>query len=320
MKIAVKSVMLTVLMEVLSFTSALSLASPPPVSTAWDTERFSAMASAGKLANYALIPDMVSALQEKPLPHPTVVESIAHSLALLGAREALPSLDGIIADKSTYPDVINYVKVQKARLLAEDSARGIQKGQVAAQKKVERFYKELQLSPSDINERVADYNKNATRSDAVEPTALYAMGELADMAYRERYKDYAALPGITQLNFTLSPNAALKIHLAPLSREERIHFLIETLAHHATEDDAGLTLAVEQGAAVGPAVAAKLWQMDQHREEYSHAGWDNLFRLLRSTPNQKQYRALWQHFQADPDPAVARDAQNGFPVIALLGY
>lgn len=215
--------------------------------------------------------------------------SLLHSFAILGANEALPSLDAAIAGDLDTPgatpqdnqSVAFAAKVVKARLQAQSGAASIKDSKARSAAQVKSFYQELGLTPSGINAAVASYRSALAQFRAhfagphipgpPAPLELYAMREVADMIYHGYYSDYAGLPEVSQTNFALDPGAGLKLQLAPLSPEQRTNALIKTLSSEKTtpeESSYARQLLADEGDAALPAINARIQEIKTHPEKY----------------------------------------------------
>lgn len=255
------------------------------------------MRQAGLHGDRSQIPNMVAAFQNPPgIQYAEEIRfSLLHPLALLGATEALPALDEVIQEASTKPlpgqqvgdryeleEVGTLSKAVRARIIAQNSAQGITDNQARASAEVQRFFQELGETPESLNAAVSAYEVNdrqhleATKLISEQrhlnaPVELYALRELADMAYHDLYQGFAALPKVAKVDFTQDDEAALKIRLAPLSREQRIKALVEELGQEEMEDRHALRraqLLADEGPAARLAIAAKQQDVKDHRERY----------------------------------------------------
>ena len=274
------------------------------------------MRRAGLQGDRTQIPDMVLLLQRTPAPDRLLMDTTLHSLAQMGATDALASINALIqSNKDT--NIVNYAKAVRARLLAESQAGFQPDNDVQAKGKLDRFYKELGETPGDINAGVAAYLKNlASRvGPGVAPQfpmELYAMRELADMAYHSQYAGFTKLPGLSQAQFNLDGRSALKVRLAPLSAADQIAWLIDDLSKKKViteEESAEIQLASDLGPSAGQSAAAKLWDMDQHRDNYSRAGFSALFSVITMSGDEESN--LWDHFKNDPNPLISEYAERG---------
>ena len=272
------------------------------------------MRRAGLRGDHAQIPGMIAVLQEKPTPSPVLLRTTLHSLAQLGATNALPSIDNLI-QSSTDKNIVAYAQVARARLLAESSINA--DASEDAKVMLDNFYQQLHESPMDINASVSAYRENLKQHppgpDAVPliPTELYAMRELADMDYENQSSSFATLPGITQVNFTLDSRSNLKVRLAPLSSPERIAWLIQDLAHKTTlsnDEFAEIQLTGDLGPDAGKAAAAKLQVMEQQKNLASRAAFNALFGVIAMSGDKE--KILWKHFENNSDPYIAEYARR----------
>lgn len=254
------------------------------------------------------IPAMIAALQ-KPQPNWAYSCPALHALSRMGATEALPAITQLIQSKN-YPIISREAEVAKARLLAEDSTKGLSGGS-QAKAKIEGFYSNLGLTSDDINTRVEVYQSDLSQQlkanmydgTLLKPLELFAMEEIADMVYHGSYSDYASLSGVARLNFESDDASALKIRLAPLTQPQRLTTLIDELANDASDDTKNLyrmQLISDEGVAGANAIAIKLRQMDANKPKYSRENFRTMFRTLVAIGDASQI-PLVGHFKAQGD-------------------
>ena len=169
---------------------------------------------------------MIQLLHEKLQYEYAVV--ILHSLSMLGGKQALASFDSLIATNGD-KDLVNYARVARARLVAEDAAKDVADLRAKAKTKIERFYQEMGLSADRINvatRQRATYAYHGPFS-CVENIVLM---EVADMVYQSgQYEAYMALPEVSQLDFSAQTGAVLKMRVAKVPKSGRIAFLIDEM-------------------------------------------------------------------------------------------
>ena len=284
-------------------------ASPSPPVTATDDKALAEIQQAGQQADTAQIPRMIQAL--KTPPHPNYLKTALHSLSQLGATEALPAID-VVLQTGNDPDTRNYAVVAKARLQAEAAAQSIQDSKTGAQTKVKVFYQTLGMSVTDLNKGLAQrqdlINRQAFR---IQPTiVVYAVRELADIVYSGRYADFAALPGIADINFAQDYPSALKMRLASFPSQARINTLVQELSHSANRTMNSyydLQLLSNGGLPASEAAATQLQEMDLHRDQYVYVGFASLFDVIRGTGD-KSKAPLVDKFRHDVDSRIAHYA------------
>ena len=267
------------------------------------------MRQAGLTNNHSQVPLMTSILDASSHPHPLVIRTALHALAQLGATEALPSFDIVSRNRSVEP---SYLEVMRQRLLAESQAASVPAGPKRASTKLAAFYRGLSFTPSQVGA--------ATSSAAIQvvgtkpPTEVLTVREVADMAYRGNYADYASLDGFTQISNTSDMPSALKLQLVPLGRTQRIQSLIDGLAQSKTlsiKQDYEMQLADDEGTFASQIAALKLQDMDKHREQYSRQGFEAIFRVLAGAGDATQ-APLVEHYTHDVDPYIAYLAKNSY--------
>lgn len=295
-----------------------------------DADSVARMHLAGLRGDRTQVPDMIKAL-ESPVHWGYSITAL-HALARLGEVQALPVIEqkymprSIMAAGSGSIEG-NYAQAARARLLAESSVRGMPGGKAKAAAKVARFYQELGMTaadlvpfsprPQSLSLPPSDSRIYAvTHGDARTP-AFYAMCELADVVYEGPYEDYAALPDVARVDFTKDYGLALKMRLAPLSRAERIATMVSELAHKKalrSEEDYEMQLLIDEGLPAGAAIAAQLREMDKHRDQYTHAGFAALFRVLQGIGDASR-APLIEPYLHDADTWVSYYADQVLPDI-----
>lgn len=298
---------------------------------------------AAKQAGLAQTEFSVNALREmldKPR-HPRHPLVAMRALARRGAIEALPSFAPYLDSNGPDWEMSDFAQVEKARLLAENSSHGKASGKEQAAAKVARFFQELNLTPDDLNTRPMESLRGlnikseffATSQPLPNTRENFALRELADIVYQGEYEDYASLPQVAQVDFSREPGSALKMRLAPLSRQQRLSTLIRELSHKTVlkdEDNFEIQLAVNEGLPASRAAAVELRKMDTHREEYNqvqyHNGFTALFQVIWGVGDAEQ-APLIKHFTADKDDWVIhyanifyRDIRNGTPRESVWVY
>lgn len=302
----------------------------PPVKPR-DEGRLGKARAAGLHGDRSRISDILSIL-DNPQPfekakegesllHPIYVMTALHAAAQLGATEALPAIDAIVQkdDQTISP----YARAAKARLLAEDSTKGIGNYAARAIAKIQRLYAEMGLSPTDLNTGLVVYQAPpqpdasgrlyvSTQLRPV-PVEVYAMREIADMVYQGAYADYVSLPGVIGVNFQNDYPSALKMRLASLPPNRRTDTLLQELAGGripANDEQYAMQLVLDAGPAASAAIGAKLREMDTHKPEYPEQGFTALLSLL-GTINDKSQASLIQHFrQEDEQDRARRDVRK----------
>ena len=249
-------------------------------------------------------------------------ETALLALARLGATEALPKIDALILANSDQ-EVTNYAIGARARLVAEAAVKETASKADAARLKVERFYQQMKLAPNDLNAAEDDYQQilrspSSVGTPLVTPVGVMAVDELADMVYRGNYRDYESLPGIKEVNFGIDYGAALKIRLAPLSRQQRITTMISEMSSKTKWkmlDNLEGQLLADEGPAASQAIASKLHEVMIHRSQYSAEGIGSMFGVLGDIGD-PSYAPLVESFKEDADPAVAEYAERSYGAIA----
>jgi len=274
-----------------------------------ESKQIASMRRAGITGDRTQVPAMIAVLSDPSHPHPLAIRTALHALAQLGATEALPFVDAVAQSKTLEPD---YVKVVRQRLLAESDARSTADTNAQAATKISTFYSGLGLTPDQLNAATASLQSGSPKQPGLH---LSALREIADMAYHGIYNDYAALPGVKQLNFQQDYPSALKIRLAPLARVDRVNAMIDDLAHTQSigpKQKYEMQLLDDEGILASHAAAAQLQQMDSHRNQYPREGFEAIFSVLSGAGDSTQ-APLVDHYTQDQDGYIAYFASNAYP-------
>lgn len=285
-----------------------------------DEERqINAMRPAGLHGDRSQIPVMIAVLEAPSHPHPLVMKTALHALSRLGATEAVPAIDTLISNEGN-SDVGNYARIAKARLLAESSTKGVTNSSTRAAAKMDRFYKETELTSAALNSAIERYHQHLHEKrigNADSLNEVYAMREIADMVYEGVFKDYHALAGVSQINFQLDLPSSLKMWLAPLAQRDRVDALIQDLSHqqyNGERERLEIQLAADEGMIASHAAADQLRYMDTHRDQYPREGFNALLGVL-DLLGDKEQTALVEHFMHDTDGYIASYARGVYPAV-----
>jgi hypothetical protein len=287
-------------------TSVLPACATPSVLSFKERPLASSIRSAGMRADRSVIPQLLEIIN-KPGDKPFISVSM-HTLARLGAAEALPEFDKMLRS----PDVdVWTITVFRARLVAEASSQNEPNPNRRAALAVDTFLSELKLTPRKLNEQVdAFYHGPIHRHLPTLP--VRAMRELADMVFEGPYPSYLHLPAVQATDFSLDYPSELKIQMGRLSPEERDPILINKIAGvHAlfgnTTYDAQLL--ADDGLVANTDIAAKLQDMVEHRGDYQTGAFEALLMIMCRTTEQAS-AWVFQHFAHDPDPAISDTARS----------
>lgn len=290
-----------------------------------DENRLAEMRLAGLRGDRSQVPAMIVALK-KP-PHEAYYDVTLHALAQLGATDALPVIKTVMDTAQEEHDLQlnNFARVAKARLLAESSVRDVKPKAAQAAAKVERFYTELGTTPADLNASISVSHYAVDHWDAADlapPLSwqVYAMRELADMVYQGPYADYAPLTGMALVKFSLDDLAGLKVRVAALTPGQRIATLMEDLSHWKIWDKDGnykLQLLADVGVSASRAAAAKLLDMDKHRDKYPRNGFRALTAVINAVGDSEQTSIVEQF---DPSSSSGWTLRHGMKRLYVFGY
>jgi len=273
-----------------------------------DHDRAAQLRQAGIRGDVSQVPALIDALKEN---HPVFKKTALHALAQIGAADALPAIDAALQN-TVDQDIINFARVEKARLIAENGASNIADTRGQAVARVNLFYQNLGLTSATLNAAVTAYQSKTGNEHISVPVEVYAMREFADIIYHGSYKDYVSMPEVATINFSLDPASALKMRLAPLSQKDRIAMLIHDLANNQvlpTLDNYEMQLAIDEDSAASHAIAVELHQMDAKPDRNKGMGYAALFRVLGGIGDKEQ-AGLIENYLHDPDGDIGYFARQ----------
>ena len=265
-----------------------------------DSNRIETFRLAALRNDRSLLPSMIQAIGNPS--HKGYTYSTIHALAQLGATDALPVIEEYVQDR-TDADLSNFSKVSKARLVAKSVSETAFKSKQSTNK-ILRFYKELGMTPIEMNADLAAYqislnpnfknaqgegNRFSIVADAVpppHPVGVYAVRDLADMVYHGDYNTCISLPEVAQIDFTRDYPSALKMRLAALPSEQRLSVMLQELSHKKNLnhwDNYEIQLASNEGLTASNAAAALLKIMETTPNQYSDVGFTALVRVIWGT-------------------------------------
>jgi len=258
------------------------------------------MRLAGLRGDRSQINYMVGAFQNPPgTEAKDVVFNIRFNLLLplaqLGATEALPALEDVIQSDPAKPlpgqpyadawqnrQIIALSKAVKARILSQSATRGMTGDKARAAAEVQQFFHDLGQTPASLNTAVAAYEAlnrrhleasrpaSDARDDAV-PVELFAVRELADMAYHDRYRGFMSVPDVARVDFAQDDRAATKARLAPLPSVQRVGVLVDEISQAKIVDGSILRraqLLSDEGPSALPAITGRQQHIKAHRDSY----------------------------------------------------
>jgi hypothetical protein len=295
-----------------------------------DRKRLVSVRDMGRHRDPKAIPDLIAVLTEQPPVNTDLALTAIHSLAQLGAEEALPDIDTYAASlkdpkmQGFYNDQAgNYIPVARARLVAEASVSDLKTEPQKTKAKVMRLCQELGLSVTGINKGVAVYKAQypGPWHNPPLPVEIYAMREIADIVYHSSVTDLKGIPLASSLEVKSDYPSQLKMQLVGLSEAKRIDWLINDLAHKKvllSNEDYEIQLVEEFGTSAGKAAFAMLTHMDSRRDEYKSAGFDAIIRIVYASGYQTTQ--VQEYFLNDVDPNIVNSAHVGISGTGIPGY
>lgn len=301
----------------------------------------------------ACIPDLLKALHDdKPAYRATALHGLRH----LHVTEALPDLDAEIQQSGgedhdpdaaatravllAPPDEAALAAQQEATarqdkqtapnalapdaLLTTDAPVGASRMQ-AAHTQATHLLQTLRFDSAGLATGLEAYRRAQVNMGTGWTPAIYAFNQLADLAYYGDYAAYRSLPEFKILSETNVPGASLKLQYAAVPPALRYKRLVDDLATRGKDDIATtgkegemLQLAIDEGLPASRYAAAKLLEMDKHRQQYAktvegktyiHAGFASLFRLIAGVGDKAQLPVI-EHFLHDTDGYIGYYAKQ----------
>jgi hypothetical protein len=311
-------------------TAAKPYAEPFALLVPTDKKRLMSVRDMGRHRVAIAIPDLIAVLTEQPPVNTDLAITAIHSLAQMGAEEALPALDNYVALQTDtavhqFPDVglLNFIKAARARLVAEESARNFKTEPQKTNAKVVSLCQELGLSVAGINKAATTYKAQypGPWHNPPLPVGVYAMREIADIVYDSPVHDLKSVPVANALEGKSDYPSQLKLQLVGLAEAQRIEWLINDLAHKKAltpDQEYELQLVEAYGIPAGNAAVGMLARMDNHRDEYKGGGFDALIHVVYETGYQAAQ--VQEHYRDDPDPSVSDSARTGVSMRIMPGY
>lgn len=310
----------TALLWLLATTSGVCM-SPQP--TAKQANELAGFRQAGLTKDHSQVPALLAALKNPPERFYTF--NALHTLAQIGATEALPAVNSLLATSHDI-DLVNYAVAAKARILAESGAQAVKDPKARARAKLAALYQGTSLTPEALNGAAKVYQVYASTPGEPTPIGVYVMREAADILYQEGVA--SSMVETTPPDYLLDPASALKVRLAPLSHQNRVTTIIDELASDKVKPGEyryELQLIGDENMKASRIIGNQLAIMDAHPEEYTSAGFANLFEASRGIGDKGQ-AALLKHFMDDEPErghtagAAYLDADKGIQRQFAIGY
>ena len=253
-------------------------------------------------------------------PHPDFKKAALLALARLGAVDAEPSVNSVIAGSDN--DTSSYAKAALARLKAENVAQD-ESGTAGAAARTSAFLQFSGLTVAQINQAVGEHYKNGGKCIGPQPVEVYALREIADMVYQDKESDFAKVTAISNLNFEQDYPALLKVQLSGLNPAQRVKSIVSDLAGKTTlasQDYYEMQLGVSEGQPASQAAATQLNKMRAAEIKYSPEGFIALLQILHGVGDKNQ-AALFADLMAQANLEwMYPDIKNGIPHQIVPGY
>ena len=302
------------------------------------------MRTAGLAHDAAQIPLLMQVVRETTAENHFV--TALHSLAQIGGAQALQVTEEALLNIREIEPAARYASVVRARLLAQSAAHKLTNPTLPHRATVclNTFLQTLgHADASALNTAVKKQVRDM--QFMVHPETgrdIYALRELADIIYHAHDIALLQVAKAAGIDFTLDAGASYKAQLAPLTAMKRIDWIVEHLSsiHAFTFQDTFLVqLAADEGKMASRAAAAKLHEMDQHREQYADnlkdskgrthryfPGYYGLLYIIEAVGDSDQAPMLARNLN-NPEPAISSNVQqiyktveSGIPLVRRPGY
>jgi hypothetical protein len=168
------------------------------------------------------------------------------------------------------------------RIKTENAVGRVTSGE-SLSRKVSHFLSTTKLSKTRIEEAVRAFHARGGAGEQQTPFEVYALRQMADFVAEGCEAGIPNAVSMSGINFSLDPAAQLKVRLAPMSKKQRIDWLIETIARKKviTGEDYYLVRALaDEGTEAVEPILAKLRTLKSNREGCPSPGIKTLFRVL----------------------------------------
>ncbi len=237
-----------------------------------------AVREAGLKRDRTKLPLVRQALKEW---HPDVLTTALLAAGRLGDSEAVDQISSIATVH--LGDTVGYLADVVLARIQTEKAVGRATSDAAVSRKVNHFLSTARLSKTRIEQAVKAFNAQGGEREYVIPLEVYALRQVAECAAEGCEAGVVNAATIAGIDFSLDYAAQLKVRLAPMSKKERIDWLIESIARKKVikgEDYYEVrALADERTEAIEP-ILAKLRSVKTNREGYAYPGISTLFNVL----------------------------------------
>jgi len=240
--------------------------------------------------------------------HPALTHTAMQALARLGAMEALTTIEEMAQRSSPGSSPVQrYAQVARARLLAEES---IGENPPSAAVKMRRYLSALKLTPNQINAALS--NSNQRFGDQQNVPEIVASREIVDMIYHKRDMTLAKQAQALGIRLDLNASFVVELQIAPLSRQERVEWLIKELKKAdvlSSREYHLIQLTAAEGKTASHAAAVALEQMRSSGQIYNYGAVAGLLKVIGLVAD-KGESPIVLTFSTDSNPALSRVAQQ----------
>jgi hypothetical protein len=211
----------------------------------------------------------------------------------------------------------------RARVMAQQSASGIADPRIRAQTIVDRMFQELGINPDGATLVARSFTESKPLKGYKVPIEVYAIRELADLAYTDRELLIPEVARSRGIGFEHDYPSLVKEKLAAKSAAERIRLLVDDLSKKSIGRGNACydyQLLIDIGADAGQAVVAKIEAMRKNRQFESEIGFVSLFDVLKGLGD-KASASVLESFLSDESPQLRYFAlQNHGSLVKGLKY
>jgi hypothetical protein len=276
----------------------LSSGKPAPPLTEEEADLIAAVRAAGLKRDRTQLPLVRQALKES---HRDVLITALLAAGRLGDSESVKQIN-TLANRHLGDTVGELSDAVLARIRTENVV-GRATSTTALSRKVNHFLSETRLSKTRIEQTVRAFHAQGGAREHQTPYEVYALRQMADFVAEGYEAGVPNAAATTGLDFSLDPATQLKVRLAPMSKTQRINWLIESIARKKAirgEDYYEVRALADEGTEAVAPILTKLRILKSNREGYEYPGISTLFNVLACIGDQSAIPVV-RSFVGDSD-------------------
>jgi hypothetical protein len=188
------------------------------------------------------------------------------------------------------------------RIKTENAVGRVTSGE-SLSRKVSHFLSTTKLSKTRIEEAAGAFHARGGAGEQQTPFEVYALRQMADFVAEGCEAGVPNAASVAGMNFSLDHATQLKVRLAPMSKKQRIDWLIESIARKKVirgEDYYEVRALADEGTEAVEPILAKLRTLKSNREGYTYTGISTLFEPLACIGDKRAIPVV-QSFVGDSD-------------------